>query len=41
MAIQQKFSFPVACFVFAIIGLALGLRWPATASSPASSSASP
>lgn len=25
MAIQQKFSFPVACLVFAVIGLALGL----------------
>jgi LPS export ABC transporter permease LptG/LPS export ABC transporter permease LptF len=25
MAIQQKYSFPVACLVFAIIGLALGL----------------
>jgi LPS export ABC transporter permease LptG/LPS export ABC transporter permease LptF len=25
MAIQQKFSFPVTCIVFAIIGLALGL----------------
>ncbi|HEX5475664.1 MAG TPA: LptF/LptG family permease [Vicinamibacterales bacterium] len=25
MAIQQKFSFPAACLVFAIIGLALGL----------------
>ena len=25
MAIQQKYSFPVACVVFAIIGLALGL----------------
>jgi len=25
IAIQQKFSFPVACFVFALIGLALGL----------------
>jgi LPS export ABC transporter permease LptG/LPS export ABC transporter permease LptF len=25
MAVQQKFSFPVACFVFAVIGLALGL----------------
>lgn len=25
MAIQQKFSFPAACFVFAIIGVALGL----------------
>jgi LPS export ABC transporter permease LptG/LPS export ABC transporter permease LptF len=25
IAIQQKFSFPVACLVFAIIGLALGL----------------
>ena len=25
MAIQQKFSFPVACVVFAVIGLALGL----------------
>ena len=25
IAIQQKFSFPVACFVFAVIGLALGL----------------
>jgi LPS export ABC transporter permease LptG/LPS export ABC transporter permease LptF len=25
MAIQQKFSFPVACLVFSIIGLALGL----------------
>ena len=24
-SIQQKFSIPVACFVFAIIGLALGL----------------
>ena len=23
--IQQKFSIPVACFVFAVIGLALGL----------------
>ena len=25
IAIQQKFSFPVACLVFALIGLALGL----------------
>jgi lipopolysaccharide export system permease protein len=25
MALQQKFSFPVACLVFAVIGLALGL----------------
>ena len=25
IAIQQKFSFPVACLVFAVIGLALGL----------------
>ena len=25
MAIQQKFSFPVACLVFAVIGVALGL----------------
>ena len=25
MHIQQKFSFPVACLVFALIGLALGL----------------
>ena len=25
IAIQQKFSFPVACLVFGVIGLALGL----------------